>query len=143
MKLKTTLTILIFLTCGLVSSAQAPTRLFDVRNGNGIVDNGTAQPVATYIVFKDTAAKQRVIDSFAYVYGYVANVPNPNFDPKKAIDPVTNPQLIPNPQPKQAFFNQQILKFIRQTVKMGGIDLAVKAAEADTNTSLDAILPPQ
>jgi hypothetical protein len=142
MKIKTILTLLIFLTCGFVSSAQAPARLFDVRNGNGIVDGGTVQPVATFIVFKDTAAKQKVIDSFAYIYGYVANVPNPDFDPKKAIDPVTNPQLVPNPQSKQSFFNQQILKFLRQTVKMADVDLAIKAAEADTNNALDAILPP-
>ena len=44
-------------------SAQAPNRLFAVRNGNGIVDGGVAQDQAIYIVFKGAAAKLTVTDA--------------------------------------------------------------------------------
>lgn len=48
--------------------AQAPTiptRAFDVRNGNGVVDNGTTYPNAIVIPFKDAAAKQKFLDDYA------------------------------------------------------------------------------
>lgn len=48
--------------------AQAPsipTRAFDVRNGNGVVDNGTTYPFAIVIPFKDAAAKQKFLDDYA------------------------------------------------------------------------------
>ena len=38
--------VVLILTAGIVSIAQAPTKLFDVRNGNGIIDNGVTQPQA-------------------------------------------------------------------------------------------------
>lgn len=44
-------------------SAQAPNKLFAVKNGNGIVDNGVTQDQAVYIVFKDAAAKLTVTDA--------------------------------------------------------------------------------
>lgn len=44
-------------------SAQAPNKLFAVKNGNGIVDNGVTQDQAIYIVFKDSAAKLAVTDA--------------------------------------------------------------------------------
>lgn len=44
-------------------SAQAPNKLFAVKNGNGLVDNGVTQDQAIYIVFKDAAAKLTVMDA--------------------------------------------------------------------------------
>jgi hypothetical protein len=48
--------------------AQAPTiptRAFDVRNGNGVIDSGTTYPVAIVIPFKDAAARQKFLDDYA------------------------------------------------------------------------------
>jgi hypothetical protein len=48
--------------------AQAPsipTKAFDVRNGNGVVDAGTTYPNAIVIPFKDAAAKQKFLDDYA------------------------------------------------------------------------------
>ena len=82
----------------IVATAQAPTKLFDVRNGNGIVDNGTAQPVATYVAYKDAAAKQAVIDALCDVGNY------------DALDPATRPT-------KQAFANREITNWLRERVR--------------------------
>ena len=83
---------------GVFATAQAPTRLYDVRNGNGIVDNGTAQPQATYIAYKDAAAKQAVIDAFCDVGNY------------DGLDPATRPT-------RQAFFNRELLAHVKDVVK--------------------------
>jgi len=48
--------------------AQAPsipTKAFDVRNGNGVIDAGTTYPNAIVIPFKDAAAKQKFLDDYA------------------------------------------------------------------------------
>lgn len=54
------LSILLF-TVG--AQAQAPTRLFAVRNGNGIIDAGVTQDQAIYIVFKDASWKLAAMDA--------------------------------------------------------------------------------
>lgn len=79
-------------------AAQAPTKLFDVRNGNGIVDGGVAQPQATYIVFRDAAAKTAVIDALCDQCNY------------DALDPATRPS-------KQAFANREIQFWLRDKVR--------------------------
>lgn len=90
--------ILSILLCAGIVSAQSPTKLFDVRNGNGIVDNGTTQPVATYIAYRDAAAKQTVIDALCDVGNY------------DALDPATRPT-------KQAFANREISNWLRERVR--------------------------
>lgn len=87
----------ILLSAGL-ASAQAPTKLFDIRNGNGIVDAGVAQPQATYIAFRDATAKQVVIDALC---------DQGNYD---ALDPATRPS-------KQAFANREIQFWLRDKVR--------------------------
>ncbi len=47
----------------ITATAQAPNKLFAVRNGNGIVDSGVTQDQAIYIVFKGAAAKLTVFDA--------------------------------------------------------------------------------
>lgn len=44
-------------------SAQAPNKLFAVRNGNGIIDSGVTVDQGIYIIFKDSAAKLTVTDA--------------------------------------------------------------------------------
>jgi hypothetical protein len=127
-KLFLSLCLLTFLVTGM---SQAPTKLFDVKNGNGIVDNGVAQPQATYIVFKNAAAKQAIIDSFATAYDYQATVP----------DPANPGQTIPNPQSKQAFFNRRLTLFIRDVHKSEQVKVAAKTATDTASAAADADLP--
>jgi len=61
---------LIFLS--ITVAAQAPAKLLDVRNGNGIVDAGVAQAQATYMVYKDAAAKTALIDALCDLGNYDA-----------------------------------------------------------------------
>lgn len=76
------------------------------------------------------AQAARIADAFADVYGYQAQVPDPQ-----------NPaQMIPNPVSKGAFVKQQIIAFVKQTVagsegnKAG--DQARNAAIAQANSDL-------
>ena len=87
------------------ATAQAPSKLLDVRNGNNIVDGGVTQPQATYIVYKDSAAKQAVIDALCDLGNY------------GALDPATRPS-------RQAFANQEIKNWLRDKVKQNRQRLA-------------------
>lgn len=115
--------------------AQAPTKLFDVSNGNGAVISGTTVTRGTIIWYRDNEAKNKVMQAFADAYGYQATVPNPAFAPSKPEDPVTNPATIPNPQGQQAFFNKQISNYIRDVVKG---QIVKTAAETAAKTAADA-----
>lgn len=106
-------------------SAQAPTKLFDVKNGNGIVDNGVAQAQATYVVYRDANAKTAIIQAFCDAYGYQATI---------------NGQ--PNPQSKQAFFNQQITHYIKDVYRAQLVKTAAEAAGKTAGDNADADLPP-
>lgn len=86
-------------------AAQAPTKLLEVRNGNNIVDNGVSQLFATYIAYKDNAAKQNVIDALCDLGNY------------DALDPATRPS-------RQAFANQEIKNWLRDKVKQNRQRLA-------------------
>lgn len=113
--------------------AQIPTRLFDVRSGNGLVLDGVTYPRATVIVYSGNAGKDAIIDALALMGGYQDTVPDPN-----------NPgQTIPNPQSKQAFFNKRLEQFIRDNYKAAKISTAEKAAKATAEAAADAELPIQ
>lgn len=88
--------------------AQAPTKLFDFRNGNGIVDGATAQPFAFYVAFKDNPAKQAVIDALCDVGNY------------DALDPATRPT-------KQAFALRELQFHLRDVVRQSRDRTAQKA----------------
>ena len=87
-----------FIFLSITVAAQAPARLFDVRNGNGIVDAGVTQAQATYIVYKDAAAKQALIDALCDLGNY------------DALNPATRPS-------RQAFANREIQNWLRDKVK--------------------------
>ena len=78
--------------------AQAPSKLFDVRNGNSIVDKGVEQPQAIYIVFRDASAKQAVIDAICDTGNY------------DSLDPATR-------LTKAAFANREIQFWLRDKVR--------------------------
>lgn len=82
----------------IAASAQAPVKLLDVRNGNGIVDAGVTQAQATYVVYKDVAAKQDVVDALCDLGNY------------DTLDPATRPS-------RQAFANQEIKFWLRDRVR--------------------------
>lgn len=79
-------------------SAQAPSKAFDVRSGNNIVDAGVTQPFATYIVYQGNAKKQDVIDALCDLGNY------------DALDPATRPS-------RQNFANNEIKHWLREKVK--------------------------
>lgn len=113
----------------------APTKLFDVSNGNGAVISGETVDRGTLIWFRDNAAKNKVIDNFVYAYGYTDTVPNPNFGQPG------EPATIPNPVGKQPFFNRIIRDYIRDVVQSREIKAAEDAARATAAGTIDTDLP--
>lgn len=109
----------------------APTKLFDVANGNGAVISGETVTRGTLIWFRDNAAKNKVIQRFCEAYGWTATVPDPN-----------NPgQTIPNPVSDQTFFNRQLTAYIKDIVRSQGINAAVATASITAAAAEDADLP--
>lgn len=103
-----------------------PTKLFDVSNGNGVIDAGVPYPSATVIVYRDAAAKTKVLDAVARAGQYSATLP----------DGVT-----PNPQNKQAFFNKWLTNIIRDIVRNDVVSDAARAAATAAGATADADLP--
>ena len=112
----------------------APTKLFDVGNGNGAVIGGETVTRGTLIWYKDNAAKNKVEDQFALAYGYQATIPNPLFGQNG------EPATIPNPQSKAAFFNKQLTAYIKDIVKASQVQAAATAA-ASASATADTDLP--
>ncbi len=110
-----------------------PTKLFDVRNGNGIVDSGTTYPQAVTIVFKDLASAQAVYDAFASQYGYTATIP----------DPANPGQTIANPQSKKQFFMAKVTLYIKDTYRADAVNTATKAAGTSASATVDGVVPPK
>ena len=106
----------VLLLCG-AANAQAPTKLFDFRAGNNIVDNGTVQPQAWYIAFKDAAARQAVTDAICAVGNY------------DALDPATRPS-------KQAFALRELQFHLRDIVRQSREKTAAKATPVVDTTDL-------
>lgn len=131
-----------FLTFGLYVShpttAQVPTRLFDVRNGNGLTIDSVTYNHATYIAYKDKASKDAMIDAICAMGGYQATVPNPAYDPNVGGSQPT----IANPQTKQQFYNKRIEQFLRDNYRAWKTSAAEKAAKATAEAAADAELPP-
>lgn len=117
---------------------QVPTRLFDVRNGNGLTENSVTYPRATYIAFKDNASKDAIIDAVCAMGGYQATIPNPAYGRNVEGSQPT----IANPQTKQAFFNKRIEQFLRDNYRAWKTSAAEKAAKATAETAADVELPP-
>lgn len=98
--------LLILLLCAAPLAAQAPTKLFDVRN---------AGQTATTIEFKDAAAEDAVIDAFAAAGGWLPNLTNGNGQP------VT----------KQQFFNRELSAFIRDRIVAARREAELKKVAVD------------
>ena len=99
-----------------IGNAQPPAKLFDVRNGNGVIDGANTDAFATLIVFKDQASKQSVIDAFCKVGGWQALIGG-----------------VANPQSKPQFFHSELQKMIRDRVIQGRGQTAHEAVVVDTS----------
>jgi hypothetical protein len=124
------------------NAQQTPTKLYDVRNGNGLTipagpDAGTYTR-ATYIAFRNDAAKNDIIEAFAVMGGYQATVPNPAYDPAV----VGSQPTIANPQTKQQFYTKRIEQFLRDNYRAWKTSVAEKAAKSTAEAAADAELPP-
>lgn len=126
-------TLFVGLFIGAVCAAQAPNRLFDVRNGNGTIDGATTYARAVVIPFKDAASEQKIIDSFATAYGYQATI----------ADPANPGQTIPNPQSKKQFFMRQLTRYINDVHRAEVVKTAAKTAGEGAGATADGELPPQ
>ena len=113
----------------------APSKLFDVANGNGAVIGGETVTRGTLIWYKDNAAKNKVEDQFALAYGYQETIPNPLFGQNG------QPATIPNPQSKAAFFNRKLTEYIKDIVKSSRVQAAATAAAASASATADTDLP--
>lgn len=110
--------------------ASIPSKLFDVRTGKDAVDkDGTVYPQATLVVFRNQAAQDAIIESFASQYGYQVNIPDPN-----------NPaNTIPNPKTKVAFYREKVTDFIKDIHRAAAVkatDAAVTAARQAADSDL-------
>jgi len=76
----------------------------------------------------------RIVDAIAQVYGYTAEVRNPDWfiDENGVETPV--PKYIPNPQTKAQFAKQQVKRFIVDAVYKAESNEAVVIATASVTT---------
>lgn len=125
------------LAFGAGTFTQVPTKLFDVRNGNGLTLDAVTYTRATAIVYRDNAAKDKVESAFATAYGYQETIPNPNAGQEG------QPATIPNPESKRAFMQKQLTRYIKDIVRSEDIKAAAKTAGDNAAASVDADLPPQ
>ena len=109
-----------------------PVKLFDVRNGNGVIDGGTTYAQAIVIPFRDAAAKQKLIDAIAAQYAYPATVP----------DPHDNTKTIANPQTKNVFAMKKITVYLNDVIRAASVQASRKTAEDAANAAIDTELPP-
>lgn len=59
------LLLIVFVLPTFAQAPAIPSKAYDVRNGNGVIDAGTTYPAAIVIPFKDAAAKQKWLDDYA------------------------------------------------------------------------------
>ena len=78
---------------------------------------------------------ERVLSSVAYNYKRPESIANPAFDSNLPIDPVSNPETIPNPETYHQFANRIVREFLSQNVRAYEVKEAkrVAAEEAENN----------
>lgn len=96
------LAILFLLLFSVSVAAQAPTKLFDVRNGG---------PTSTTIEYKDAASKQAVVDAFCELGSWTADLKDAQG----------------NPVTRQQFFHRELQAIIRDRIRQARAQVAQKA----------------
>lgn len=126
--------LLLFALSALTITAYAqaptiPTKLFDARNGNGVVDAGTTYTAAIVIPFGTAGSrtaiqnKQQFLDGFAAANGYASTVLN-------------EPALT-----KQQFFLRALTDYMRSNYKRGIADVAGATAAKTAGDVVDSEVP--
>jgi hypothetical protein len=106
----------------------APVKLFDVANGNGVVNSGETVARGTLVWYRDDAAKNKVIDAVCATNGYA--------------DVVAEAQRRnTTPPAKQVFFNRVLTDFLRAAVRSVEVNAAATAAGNQAGAAIDAELP--
>jgi hypothetical protein len=83
----------------------------------------------------------RVLDAVAANYGRPDQVENPDFNPSLPADPVSNPELIENAEPKSVFANRIVRNFLSEHVSAYEVRLAKEQAANSLDTSINIIDP--
>ena len=119
-------------------SERGVSSLFGAMPGTGFARQSFSERLVSSITLP---GEFPVEDQFALAYGYPVTVTNPAFNPALPVDPITNPQTIPNPQSKAAFMNKQLTRYIKDIVKSSQVQAAAATAAASAATSADTELP--
>ena len=112
---KTIFALILFVLPVFAQAPSIPNKAFAVRNGNGVVDNGTTYPAAIVIPFKDAAAKQKFLDDYAENNNWANQVPQ---------------------QTKQQFALDGIQQWMKDQSKAGRQSIINKAVAAADVTDL-------
>jgi len=83
----------------------------------------------------------RVLDAVAANYGRPDQVENPDFNSSLPTDPVSNPELIENPESKSVFANRMVRKFLSDNVSAYEVRLAKEQAANSLDTSVNITDP--
>lgn len=85
-----------------------------------------------------------VLNAIGSQYRYEAKVSNPNFNTELEEDPVTNPQMIDNPENLSQFVNRKTREWLIENVRAYNVKVAAAAAkQAAMNASNIDITDPQ
>ena len=130
--MKSTLLLLCFClpTIAVVQAPTIPTKLFDVRNGNGVVDGGTTYTAAIVIPFGTVGGRTAIqnknafLDAFADANSYSATLPDGTAN-------IT----------KQQFFIRALTDYMRTNYKAGVVNTAASAAGKTAGDVVDAEVP--
>lgn len=123
------LALIAFTVTAYAQAPTIPTKLFDARNGNGVVDAGTTYTAAVVIPFGTAGArtavqnKNQFLDGFAAANGYASVVLN-------------EPGLT-----KQQFFLRALTDYMRSNYKRGIADVAGAAAAKTAGDVVDTEVP--
>lgn len=71
------------------------------------------------ITIQDDAKAVLLLNAVCFRFGYQDDIPNPLFDDQLPIDPIENPETIPNPQTKKQFVKEQTIIWWRQEATQG------------------------
>jgi hypothetical protein len=83
---------------------------------------------------------ERVLLSVAYNYKRPDSIANPSFDAELPVDPVTNPETIPNPETHYQFSNRIVREFLSQNVKSYEIKEAKRIAAEEAASNADPVI---
>ena len=85
----------------------------------------------------DQTKVDTIEEYMVYAEGYTDEIPNENYDPQLPVDPVTNPETVPNPKTKLEFLNEVARRVLKDYLKLKIRNKAMADAEALGNTTFE------